>query len=99
VNISPKKAGFAGAAALGCMLALAPVVPAQAATPPSCFKVSIDDNKRSDTVSVYNDCGSPRYIKVVWAYETDDCQYSSAGFTTVRSTRDFPARFDGLEYC
>jgi len=93
------KAGLAGAAALGCALALAPAVPASAATPPSCLKVSIDDNKRSDTVEVYNGCDRGYQVKVVWAYETDDCQYASAGFTTVRSTRDYPARFDGLEFC
>ena len=99
MNISPKKTGFAGAAALGCVLALAPVVPAQAASAPSCLKATVQDYKRYDAVSVYNGCDRGYNVKVVWAYETDDCQYASAGFTTVRSERQFPARFDGLELC
>ena len=47
-------------------ITLAVALPALAASPPSCLKVSVDDNRRSDTVTVRNTRSTPYAVKVVW---------------------------------
>lgn len=97
MKISKRAVGGAAAAITAC---LAMALPASAASPPSCLKVSVDDNRRSDTVTVRNTCNTPYAVKVIWAHETDSqCEYLAAKIDSFDSERDWPARYDGLKLC
>jgi P pilus assembly chaperone PapD len=99
MSISKRTVGGAAAVMTAFMLAMA-VLPASAASPPSCLKVSVDDNRRSDTVTVRNTCSTPYAVKVIWAHETDSqCEYLAASIDSFSSTRNWPARYDGLKLC
>ena len=89
-----------GAAAVMAAFTLAMALPALAASPPSCLKVSVNDNRLSDTVTVRNTCSTPYAVKVIWAHETDSqCEYLAARIDSFSSTRNWPARYDGLKLC
>ncbi len=100
MSISKRTVGGAAAVMVAFTLAMAAVLPAWAASPPSCLKVSVDDNRRSDTVTVRNTCSTPYAVKVIWAHETDSqCEYLAARIDSFSSTRNWPARYDGLKLC
>jgi hypothetical protein len=100
MSITKRKARAAATVLAAFTLVTMPAVPAQAASVPSCVKVKITDNKRSDIVKVTNTCKTGYRIKVIWAYETDSqCDYLPAYAGTMSSERNFPARFDGLKFC
>jgi hypothetical protein len=98
MNMTKRTVG--GAAAVMAAFTLAMSLTASAASPPSCLKVSVDDNRLSDTVTVRNTCSTPHAVKVIWAHETDSqCEYLAARIDSFSSTRDWPARYDGLKSC
>ena len=100
MSITKRTVGGAAAGMAAFALTIALVLPAWAASPPSCLKVSVDDNRRSDTVTVRNTCSSPYHVKVIWAYETDSqCEYLAARIDSFSTTRNWPARYDGLKLC
>ena len=99
MSITKRTIGGAAAVMTAFTLAMA-ALPASAASPPSCLKVSVDDNRRSDTVTVRNTCSTPYAVKVIWAHETDSqCEYLAADIDSFSSERNWPARYDGLKLC
>ncbi len=100
MNITTRTVGGAAAAMAVFTLTMAPVLPASAASAPSCLKVSVDDNRRSDTVTVRNTCDDSYDVKVIWAHETDSaCTFTLAHYGKFSSERNWPARYDGLKLC
>ena len=100
MSITKRTLGGAAAAIAAFTLATSPVLPASAASVPSCLKVSVDDNRRSDTVTVRNTCHTPQSVKIIWAHETDSqCEYLAADIDSFSSERNWPARYDGLKLC
>ena len=100
MSISKSRVRAAATVLAGFTLVSLPVVPAQAASVPSCVKATVSDYKRYDGVNVKNTCKKSYDIKVVWAHETDSqCEHLPAGYGSMYSERTFPARYDGLKFC
>ncbi len=100
MSITKRKVRAAATVLATLTLVAAPVVPAQAASVPSCVKAKVSDYKRYDVVKVSNTCDTSYRIKVIWAHETDSqCEFLYARYGTMTSERQWPARFDGLKFC
>ncbi len=73
------------------------ISPAQAAVP-TCVETELNDGT-SDTVIVTNRCSTTQRVKVLWAFGTDSACYQLRPYDYLKSTRPYPARFDGLRAC
>jgi len=100
MSTNKRKVRSAAAALVALTFVTLPAAPAEAASVPSCVKATVHDYKRYDRVDVKNTCTKSYNIKVRWAHETDSqCEWLGAGYGTMWSERQWPARYDGLLFC
>ena len=100
MSSTKRKVRTAATALAAFIFVTLPVVPAEAASVPSCVMATVHDYKRYDHVDVKNTCTKSYHIKVRWAHETDSqCEWLGAGYGTMSSERQWPARYDGLLFC